>query len=219
VTIKIEKLFKHYKQKDQIIQILSGVDLEIKTGEIVALLGKSGSGKSTLLSLIAGLDLPDSGKASINDTDLFKLSEEERARFRGKNIGIVFQQFHLVNHLNAFENISLSLEINNKKDNSQVLKWLEEMGLTERAHHLPSTLSGGEQQRIAIARALIFNPKLILADEPTGNLDNETAKQITKLLFDSVRKLKTTMVLVTHDRELAELADRIVTLKDGRCDF
>jgi putative ABC transport system ATP-binding protein len=155
----------------------------------------------------------------IDDTDLFKLSEEERARFRGKNIGIVFQQFHLVNHLNAFENISLSLEINNKKDNSQVLKWLEEMGLTERAHHLPSTLSGGEQQRIAIARALIFNPKLILADEPTGNLDNETAKQITKLLFDSVRKLKTTMVLVTHDRELAELADRIVTLKDGRCDF
>jgi putative ABC transport system ATP-binding protein len=219
VTIKIEKLYKHYKQKDQIIQILSGVDLEIKTGEIVALLGKSGSGKSTLLSLIAGLDLPDSGKVLIDDTDLFKLSDEERARFRGKNIGIVFQQFHLVNHLNAFENISLSLEINNKKDNSLVLEWLEEMGLTERAHHLPSTLSGGEQQRVAIARALIFNPKLILADEPTGNLDNETAKQITKLLFDSVRKLKTTMVLVTHDRELAELADRIVTLKDGRCDF
>ena len=219
MTIKIEKLYKHYKQKDQIIQILSGVDLEIKTGEIVALLGKSGSGKSTLLSLIAGLDLPDSGKVLIDDTDLFKLSDEERARFRGKNIGIVFQQFHLVNHLNAFENISLSLEINNKKDNSLVLEWLEEMGLTERAHHLPSTLSGGEQQRVAIARALIFNPKLILADEPTGNLDNETAKQITKLLFDSVRKLKTTMVLVTHDRELAELADRIVTLKDGRCDF
>ena len=219
MTIKIEKLYKHYKQKDQIIQILSGVDLEIKTGEIVALLGKSGSGKSTLLSLIAGLDLPDSGKVLIDDTDLFKLSDEERARFRGKNIGIVFQQFHLVNHLNAFENISLSLEINNKKDNSLIRQWLDEMGLTERAHHLPSTLSGGEQQRVAIARALIFNPKLILADEPTGNLDNETAKQITKLLFDSVRKLKTTMVLVTHDRELAELADRIVTLKDGRCDF
>ncbi|MEI7441125.1 MAG: ABC transporter ATP-binding protein [bacterium] len=219
MTIKIEKLYKHYKQKDQIIQILSGVDLEIKTGEIVALLGKSGSGKSTLLSLIAGLDLPDSGKVLINDTDLFKLSDEERARFRGKNIGIVFQQFHLVNHLNAFENISLSLEINNKKDNSLIRQWLDEMGLTERAHHLPSTLSGGEQQRVAIARALIFNPKLILADEPTGNLDNETAKQITKLLFDYVRKLKTTMIFVTHDRELAELADRIVTLKDGRCDF
>lgn len=219
MTIKIKNLFKHYKQKDQIIQILSGVDLEIKTGEIVALLGKSGSGKSTLLSLIAGLDLPDSGKVLIDDTDLFKLSDEERARFRGKNIGIIFQQFHLVNHLNAFENISLSLEINNKKDNSLIRQWLAEMGLTERSHHLPSTLSGGEQQRVAIARALIFNPKLILADEPTGNLDNETAKQITKLLFDSVRKLKTTMVLVTHDRELAELADRIVTLKDGRCDF
>ncbi len=219
MTIKIEKLFKHYKQKDQITQILSGVDLEIKTGEIVALLGKSGSGKSTLLSLIAGLDLPDSGKVLIDDTDLFKLSDEERARFRGKNIGIIFQQFHLVNHLNAFENISLSLEINNKKDNSLIRQWLDEMGLTERSHHLPSTLSGGEQQRVAIARALIFNPKLILADEPTGNLDNETAKQITKLLFDSVRKLKTTMTLVTHDRELAGLADRIVTLKDGRCDF
>lgn len=219
MTIKIKNLFKHYKQKDQIIQILSGVDLEIKTGEIVALLGKSGSGKSTLLSLIAGLDLPDSGKVLIDDTDLFKLSDEERARFRGKNIGIIFQQFHLVNHLNAFENISLSLEINNKKDNSLIRQWLAEMGLTERSHHLPSTLSGGEQQRVAIARALIFNPKLILADEPTGNLDNETAKQITKLLFDSVRKLKTTMILVTHDRELAELADRIVTLKDGRCDF
>ena len=219
MTIKIEKLFKHYKQKDQITQILSGVDLEIKTGEIVALLGKSGSGKSTLLSLIAGLDLPDSGKVLIDDTDLFKLSDEERARFRGKNIGIIFQQFHLVNHLNAFENISLSLEINNKKDTSLIRQWLDEMGLTERSHHLPSTLSGGEQQRVAIARALIFNPKLILADEPTGNLDNETAKQITKLLFDSVRKLKTTMILVTHDRELAGLADRIVTLKDGRCDF
>lgn len=219
MTIKIEKLFKHYKQKDHITQILSGVDLEIKTGEIVALLGKSGSGKSTLLSLIAGLDLPDSGKVLIDDTDLFKLSDEERARFRGKNIGIIFQQFHLVNHLNAFENISLSLEINNKKDNSLIRQWLDEMGLTERSHHLPSTLSGGEQQRVAIARALIFNPKLILADEPTGNLDNETAKQITKLLFDSVRKLKTTMILVTHDRELAGLADRIVTLKDGRCDF
>ncbi len=219
MTIKIEKLFKHYGLKNQKIQILSGVDLEIKSGEIVALLGKSGSGKSTLLSLLAGLDLPDSGKILIDGTDLFCLSEEQRCQFRAKHVGIIFQQFHLVNHLTAFENISLALEINNQKDDSLVNKWLEQMGLADRSHHLPSALSGGEQQRVAIARALIFGPSLILADEPTGNLDNETAKHITELLFDSVRKLKTSMVLVTHDQELAQRADRVVILKDGQCAF
>jgi putative ABC transport system ATP-binding protein len=219
MTIKIEKLFKHYGSNDQKVQILSGVDLEIKSGEIVALLGKSGSGKSTLLSLMAGLDLPSSGKIWVNDADLFSLSEEQRCHFRAKHVGIIFQQFHLVNHLTAFENISLALEINNKKDDEMVYKWLHEVGLSERGKHLPTALSGGEQQRVAIARALIHGPSLILADEPTGNLDNETAKIITQLLFDAVRKLKTTMILVTHDQELAELADRVVVLKDGQCEL
>lgn len=219
MTIKIEKLFKHYGPKNQKIQILSGVDLEIKSEEIVALLGKSGSGKSTLLSLLAGLDLPDSGKILMNGTDLFSLSEEQRCQFRSKHVGIIFQQFHLVNHLTAFENISLALEITNQKDESLANKWLEQMGLSHRSHHLPSALSGGEQQRVAIARALIHGPSLILADEPTGNLDNETARHITELLFDSVRRLKTSMVLVTHDQELANRADRVVILKDGQCAF
>jgi putative ABC transport system ATP-binding protein len=168
---------------------------------------------------MAGLDLPSSGKVIIDGTDLFSLSEEQRCHFRAKNVGIIFQQFHLVNHLTAFENISLALEISNKKDDELVNKWLQEVGLSERGSHLPSALSGGEQQRVAIARALIFGPSLILADEPTGNLDNETSKHITQLLFESVRKLKTTMILVTHDQELAELADRVVVLKDGRCEL
>ncbi len=219
MTIKIEKLFKHYGSKNQKIQILSGVDLEIKSGEIVALLGKSGSGKSTLLSLLAGLDQPDSGKIHIDNTELLALSEEQRCQFRAKHVGIIFQQFHLVNHLTAFENISLALEINNQKNDSLVNKWLEQMGLSQRSHHLPSALSGGEQQRAAIARALIHGPSLVLADEPTGNLDNETAQHITQLLFDSVRNLKTSMVLVTHDQDLAQRADRVVKLKDGQCAF
>lgn len=217
MKISIKNINKHFQQGKKTIHVLNDVSLEVKTGEIIALLGKSGSGKTTILSLLAGLDKPDHGSILIDEQDLTKLSEEALCDFRAKKLGIVFQQFHLIPHLTALENVLLSFEINGSDDIESALKWLDMVGLKDRSDHYPSMLSGGEQQRVAIARALSFGPPLLLADEPTGNLDVETGKYVIELLFKMVREKKTTMILVTHDDELAAKADRIVRLVGGKC--
>lgn len=217
MKIKIQNLKKNFVQGKNTIKVLDDVSLDIHSGEIVALLGKSGSGKSTLLSLLAGLEKPDSGSIFFDQTDLTKLSEIELCSLRAKNLGIVFQQFNLIPHLTALENVLLPLEINGQDDKTHALEWLSLVGLGDRVNHFPSMLSGGEQQRVAIARALVFGPPVLLADEPTGNLDSDTGKKVVEILFNIVRQKKTTMIIVTHDEELAERADRIVKLMGGQC--
>lgn len=217
MNITLENIKKNFLQGKNIIKVLDDVSLEINTGEVIALLGKSGSGKTTLLSLLAGLEKPDEGSIKVGIVELTQLSEESLCDWRAKNLGIVFQQFHLIAHLTAIENIMLSLEIIGRSDYETALDWLSRVGLKDRANHYPSMLSGGEQQRVAIARALVSNPPLLLADEPTGNLDLETGKQVIDSLFKMVRENGTTMILVTHDDELAQYADRIIRLKGGQC--
>lgn len=219
MKISINNIKKKYSQGKNIIQVLDDITLTISSGEVIALLGKSGSGKSTILSLLAGLDSPDQGSIIIDDIDLTKLNEDQLCEWRAKNMGIVFQQFHLIAHLTALENVLLSLEINGINDPDRALHWLSLVGLEKRANHFPAMLSGGEQQRVAIARALVFGPSLLLADEPTGNLDDETGKIIINLLFNIVREKKTTMIIVTHDEELASRADRIIRIIGGKCHF
>lgn len=217
MKVKIEKISKSFVQGKNRINILDNADLEIKAGEIVALLGKSGSGKTTMLSLLSGLDKPDQGKILIDGEDISQFNEEELCHYRANKLGIVFQQFHLVPHLTALENVKLTLEIKNNLDDSKAREWLKLVGLQDRLDHFPSMMSGGEQQRVAMARALVGDPSLLLADEPTGNLDSETGKHIIETLFNIVKQNKTTMILVTHDEELALKADRIVRLSGGKC--
>jgi putative ABC transport system ATP-binding protein len=199
------------------LTILHPLDHTIPSGRFLAIVGPSGSGKSTLLGLLAGLDAPSTGRIVIDGADITTLSEDGLARLRGEKIGFVFQFFHLVPSLTALENILVPMEIANRRDASTRAKRLiEEVGLTDRAHHYPSQLSGGEQQRIAIARALSNDPPIILADEPTGNLDSSTGRLIMDLLMAVRRRRETTLVLVTHDSELAALADERLVLRDGR---
>jgi putative ABC transport system ATP-binding protein len=199
------------------LTILHPLDLTIQSGQFLAVLGPSGSGKSTLLGLVAGLDEPTSGSILIDDVDITALGEDALAKLRGEKIGFVFQFFHLVPSLTAFENILIPMEIAGRRDaTGRARQLLEEVGLADRGHHYPSQLSGGEQQRIAIARALANDPPIILADEPTGNLDSTTGKLIMELLLDVRRTRQTTMMLVTHDVELAALADSRLVLRDGR---
>ena len=199
------------------LTILHPLDYTIGSGQFVAIVGPSGSGKSTLLGLLAGLDAPSSGEIIIDGVDITKLSEDDLARLRGEKIGFVFQFFHLVPSLTAFENVLIPMEIAGRRDASQrARQLLDEVGLTGRAHHYPSQLSGGEQQRIAIARAFANEPPIILADEPTGNLDSTTGRHIMDLLTTVHRTRQTTLVLVTHDAELSGLADTRLVLRDGR---
>lgn len=200
----------------QKVEVLKGVNLTIEEGETVSLLGKSGSGKSTLLSLMSGLERPDSGEVILKDKNLFSMSEKDLTNFRAENLGIVFQQFHLVSTLTALENVMLPLDLL-KRENSQKIAeaLLEKVGLSHRGHHLPSELSGGESQRVAIARALAIRPKILFADEPSGNLDEETGAKVMGLLFDMVKESKTTLVLVTHDTDLASQCSRVIHLEHG----
>lgn len=217
MKITVENVSKEFVQGKNKIKVLEDINFEINSGEIIALLGKSGSGKTTMLSMLAGLDRPDSGKISVDGLDITKLSENELCKYRAKGLGIVFQQFHLIPHLTAFENVLLSFEINGSENKEEAMNWLERVGLRDRADHYPSMLSGGEQQRVAIARALSFGPPLILADEPTGNLDFETGAAVVDILFNIIKEKKMTMILVTHDEELATKADRIIRIVGGKC--
>lgn len=215
--MRITNLNKGYQFQSEKLTIIDQLSANFKTGEVVAILGSSGSGKSTLLSLISGLDRANSGEILISGTDICKLNSKEMIHFRAQNIGIVFQQFHLVSHLNAFENVALPLEILEKKvDQSKIEKVLDQVGLAHRMRHLPSELSGGESQRLAIARALIAEPALLLADEPSGNLDTETGRKVMTTFFDQVRGQKTTTILVTHDEKIAAYCDRKLFLRQGR---
>ena len=213
----IDKISKTYSQGGKRIEVLNRLSLEVKKGETVAILGQSGSGKSTFLSLLAGLDQPDYGKIEIDGTDLTKLKQEDLAHFRSKNLGIVFQQYHLMSNLTALENVSLPLELQRQKDaETKARKALKQVGLSHRLSHLPSELSGGECQRVALARAMVTKPSLILADEPSGNLDGNTGKEVMNLLFKLCREHEQTLILVTHNHELAKLCDRCLELRDGR---
>ena len=199
------------------VDVLTEVSLEVPARQFVAVAGPSGSGKSTLLGLIAGLDQPTTGRIVVNEVELTGLGEDALARFRSDTIGYVFQSFHLIPTLTALENVAVPLEIGGEADaleRAQAL--LRDVGLEGRAHHYPVQLSGGEQQRVAVARAVARRPTLLLADEPTGNLDSATGKQIIDLLVALNRNLGSTLVLVTHDPALAALADRVITLRDGR---
>jgi len=199
------------------LTILHALDLSIPSGEFIAVVGPSGSGKSTLLGLLAGLDAPSTGEILIDGIDITTLGEDQLARLRGEKIGFVFQFFHLVPSLTAFENILVPMEIARRRDAvPRARQLLDEVGLSDRGHHYPSQLSGGEQQRVAIARALANDPPIVLADEPTGNLDSSTGRHIIELLLAVRRTRRSTLVLVTHDVELAALADARLVLRDGR---
>lgn len=191
--------------------------MQVKKGEVIAILGQSGSGKSTFLSLLSGLDNPDQGEIRVDGTDMVSLDIEQKTKFRGEKIGIVFQQFHLIPHLTALENVLLPLQIAGQKDEThRAVELLDKMGLKNRKDHLPGKLSGGEAQRVALARALVTQPEIILADEPSGSLDPATGDQVMNVFFDMVRKAGTTAILVTHNPELAKRCDRQLTLKQGQ---
>lgn len=197
--------------------ILSDVSFAIAGGDSVAIVGPSGAGKSTLLALLAGLDLPTEGSVTLNGHDLNTLDEDGRARVRAQSVGFVFQSFHLVPSLNALENVMLPLELAGTKDaRAAALRITEEVGLAERRSHYPAQLSGGEKQRVAIARAFATRPAVLFADEPTGNLDARTGDKIMTLMFDLNRDSSTTLVLVTHDNQLAARCDRVLTLEAGK---
>jgi putative ABC transport system ATP-binding protein len=215
--IELRQISRTVPSGDSMLTILHPLDLTIDAAGVVAITGPSGSGKSTLLGLIAGLDSPTTGRIVIDGSDITAMSEDALARFRGSHIGFVFQFFHLLPSLTALENVRVPLEIAgvaNPGPRARTL--LDEVGLSARGHHYPSQLSGGEQQRVAIARALANDPPLLLADEPTGNLDSGTGHQVVQLLIDVNRRRRTTVVLVTHDPELAALADVTIALRDGR---
>ena len=199
------------------VDVLKSISLDVKTGEALGLIGPSGSGKSTLLMTMAGLERPDSGSLIVADQDLGALDEDGLAEFRGRTIGIVFQSFHLIPTMTALENVAVPLELAGRKDAFQRAEAeLRSVGLFDRRSHYPSELSGGEQQRVAIARALAPDPKILLADEPTGNLDDTTGQNISSLLFDLSAKRNMTLVLVTHDAELAKRCNRVIRLRSGR---
>ena len=215
--IELHGVSKTVPSGDTMLTILHPLDLRIDAGTVAAIVGPSGSGKSTLLGLLAGLDDPSTGRIVIDGADITAMSEDELARYRGTRIGFVFQFFHLLPSLTAWENVRVPLEIAGKPDpGARADALLTEVGLGPRRHHYPSPLSGGEQQRVAIARALANDPAILLADEPTGNLDSGTGHQVIDLLLDVNRHRKTTVVLVTHDPELAAVADLAIALRDGR---
>ena len=215
--IQLRGVSKTVRSGDQPLTILHSLTLEIPGGQFIAIVGPSGSGKSTLLGLIAGLDAPTSGAVVIDGVDITRLDEDALARLRGEKIGFVFQFFHLIPSLTALENVSVPMEIAGTPDARRRADALvEEVGLAGRAHHYPSQLSGGEQQRVALARALANAPPILLADEPTGNLDTATGHHILELLRDIHRVRGTTVILVTHDADLAAIADARLVLRDGR---
>jgi putative ABC transport system ATP-binding protein len=217
--VRLRGVTKSYPEGEQVRTVLHELSGEIAAGEFVALVGRSGSGKSTLLNLVSGIDLPSAGGVSIAGTDLTTLSERERTLFRRAHIGFIFQFFNLISTLTVMENVLLPLELQGRLAPSQWeegRRLLAEVGLAERADSFPDRLSGGEQQRVAIARALIHRPRLLLADEPTGNLDADTGAQVLVLLQRLVRGAGGTLLLVTHSAEVARLADRVVTLRGGR---
>ena len=217
MLLEINQLYKSFPQADHgQIDVLKNINLEIHEGETVAVVGQSGSGKSTLLSLMAGLDRQTTGSLRLRDKEISEMSEVKLTQFRAENIGIIFQQFYLMPHLTALENVSLPLEMFGYEDYlNRAKETLQQVGLSDREQHFPHQLSGGESQRVAIARAVVGRPSILLADEPTGNLDNETGVQVANLLFDLVKTTGMAMLLVTHNTEMAKRCSRQMTLQFG----
>jgi lipoprotein-releasing system ATP-binding protein len=218
--LKAENICKSFQTTKKInLEVLKGISLEIEKEKITIIVGASGAGKSTLLHLLGGLDRPDSGEVFYDTNNIFKLSEDKLARFRNKNVGFVFQFHHLLPEFTALENVMIPLMINGTSFNHAKVRsgeLLQTVGLTERLDHKPAELSGGEQQRVAVARALANNPKIIFADEPTGNLDSVNSDEIHKLILDLKTNLGVTFVIVTHNQNLVNLADQIYEIKDGK---
>lgn len=216
LLIKVSDLRKSYKVSDENrLEVLKGINLEIFKSEIVAIVGKSGAGKSTLLHILGTLDKPDSGQVMFENENIFDKKDRQLSEFRSKSIGFIFQFHHLLPEFTALENIMISSMISGVSDKSKAEEVLTEVGLKDRTDHKPSELSGGEAQRVAIARALVNSPKLVLADEPTGNLDTENAESVIDLIFKLREKFKQTFVIVTHNEDFAGRCDRIVKLNDG----
>ena len=215
--LETKDLRKFYGSGDTQVKALDGVDLSVENGEFVAIVGTSGSGKSTLLHMLGGLDRPTSGAVLVDGKDIFSLKDEELTIFRRRKIGFVFQSYNLVPVLSVYENIVLPIQLDGGKvDQSYVNQVIEALGLEQKLQNLPSQLSGGQQQRVAIARALATKPAIILADEPTGNLDSKTSQDVLSLMKVTGQKFSQTMVMITHNEEIAQMADRIVRIEDGR---
>ena len=215
--LETKDLRKVYGSGDTEVRALDGVDLTVEKGEFVAVVGTSGSGKSTLLHMLGGLDRPTSGAVLVDGKDIFSLKDEELTIFRRRKIGFVFQSYNLVPVLSVYENIVLPIQLDGGKvDQSYVNQVIEALGLEQKLQNLPSQLSGGQQQRVAIARALATKPAIILADEPTGNLDSRTSQDVLSLMKVTGQKFAQTMVMITHNEEIAQMADRIVRIEDGR---
>ena len=219
--INVEKITKSVISNDNQLSILKGISFTINAGESVAIMGTSGAGKSTLMGLLAGLDQPTSGSITLLDSEISAMDDEQRAKIRSESIGFVFQNFLLIPSLNALQNVTLPMVLRGNGDeriNTQKAKQLlQEVGLAGRETHLPSQLSGGEQQRVALARAFVTQPKVLFADEPTGNLDQQTAQHIIELLFAMNKEQGTTLILVTHDANLAKRCQRTLIINDGQC--
>lgn len=215
--LQVKDLVKHYKIGENVVRAVDHTDLDIERGKFTAIVGRSGSGKSTLLHLIGGLDHPDAGKVIIDGQDISALKNDELAKFRRKKIGFVFQDFNLIPSLTVWENLVLPLGLDGRKVNeTEVMDILGKMGLTEKKNALPATLSGGQKQRTAIARALVSTPAIILADEPTGNLDSQTELEVMSLLKKCVKEYGQTLVMITHDETIAQMADVVILVEDGK---
>lgn len=214
--LKIKNLNKTYGKNEAKVDALKNIDLSINKGEFVAIVGPSGSGKSTLLHLIGGVDKPSEGSVYINDVNIYNLKEKDLSIFRRRNVGLIYQFYNLIPVLSVKENILLPAELDNRKIDKEYLDdLLKTLGLKERENHLPNELSGGQQQRTSIGRALVNRPAIVLADEPTGNLDSKNSKEVIELLKLSVKKYKQTLIMITHDPNIALQADRVITIEDG----
>ena len=215
--LKVKDLKKYYGSDEALVKALDGVSLEINRGEFVAVVGTSGSGKSTLLNMIGGLDNPSYGKIEIDGNEISKMSDEELTIFRRRQIGLIYQFYNLIPILNVEENITLPCDLDGTKaDKTRLNELLKTLGLENRKTHLPNELSGGQQQRVSIGRAMINNPAILLADEPTGNLDSKASEEIISLLKLSNKKFNQTVVIITHDLEIAKEAERVITIEDGK---
>ena len=218
-VIQVRNLYKLYRVGDEVVRALDGVDFDIFQGEFCAIVGTSGSGKSTLLNMLAGLEKPTKGNVVIAGSHIENMNEEQLVRFRRENVGFIFQSFHLLSTLNAVENVALPLsfrKVPRNVRNKKAEKMLELVNLKKHMKHFPNQMSGGQQQRVGVARALVVNPEIIFADEPTGNLDSNTSREIMNLMQNVVREQKRTLIMVTHDNTLAGFADKIIRIVDGK---
>ncbi|GMQ60397.1 ABC transporter ATP-binding protein [Vallitalea sediminicola] len=217
VILETKNLCKYYGKGENEVKAIDNTSIQIKRGEFIAIVGKSGSGKSTLLNMLGGLDKPTRGSVFIGDKEIFRLKEKELAVFRRRKIGFIFQAYNLISSLNVWENIVLPIGLDESKvDTRFVGDIVKTLGIKDKIKNLPNTLSGGQQQRVAIARALASNPDIILADEPTGNLDSKTSDEVISLLKMSAKKYGQTLVMITHDAEIAQMAERIIVIEDGK---